>query len=103
MTGRGSSCRQRGMILVIVLWIITLLSVMAGSFAYSMRMETRLAAYGVGQAQARALAEAGVAYAALQVLAPADQPSDAQPWPVDGSEREWRFGQGQLRIAVTDA
>ena len=29
---------QRGMVLVIVLWIVTLLAVMAGGFAYSMRI-----------------------------------------------------------------
>ena len=36
------------MVLVIVLWIITLLAVMAGAFAYSMRVETRLAASADG-------------------------------------------------------
>ena len=49
---------QRGMVLVIVLWIVTLLAVMAGGFAYSMRVETRLATSAVEWAQARALAEA---------------------------------------------
>jgi len=45
------------MVLVIVLWIVTLLAVMAGSFAYSMRTETRLATSAVERSQARALAE----------------------------------------------
>ena len=43
---------QRGMVLVIVLWIVTLLAVMAGGFAYSMRVETRLATTAVERAQA---------------------------------------------------
>jgi hypothetical protein len=58
------------MVLVIVLWIVTLLAVMAGGFAYSMRIETRLATSTVERAQARALAEAGVAYAQAWQLDP---------------------------------
>ena len=48
------------MVLVIVLWIVTLLAVMAGGFADSMRVETRLATGVVERAQARALAEANL-------------------------------------------
>ena len=90
---------QRGMVLVIVLWIITLLAVMAGGFAYSMRIETRLATSAVERAQARALAEAGMAYALAWQLDP-----DAQKqWPPNGDPREWAFGGGRMRIEVTNA
>ncbi len=90
---------QRGMVLVIVLWIVTLLAVMAGGFAYSMRVETRLATSTVERAQARALAEAGVAYALAWQLDP-----DAQKqWPPNGDPRDWAFGGGRLRIEVTNA
>lgn len=94
--------REGGLVLVIVLWIIALLTVIASSFTYSLRTETKLAASAVERAQARALAEAGVQYAAWQVLRPdASQEAD-QAWPTDGSERIWPFGQGQVRIAVVD-
>lgn len=90
---------QRGMVLVIVLWIVTLLAVMAGGFAYSMRVGTRLATSAVERAQARALAEAGVAYALAWQLDP-----DAQKqWPPNGDPRKWTFGGGRLRIEVTNA
>ncbi len=89
---------QRGMVLVVVLWIISLLAVMAGSFAYSMRIETRIATGAVERAQARALAEAGVAYAFVWQLDP-----DSQEWPPDGNPRDWRFGSGRLQIRVEDA
>ncbi|MCB1775959.1 MAG: general secretion pathway protein GspK [Candidatus Competibacteraceae bacterium] len=90
---------HRGMVLVIVLWIITLLAVMAGSFAYSMRVETRLASSAVDRAQARALIEAGVAYAlAWQMDAQAQQ-----QWPANGDLHEWTFGGGRMRIRVEDA
>ena len=91
---------QRGMALVIVLWIVTLLAVMAGSFAYSMRIETRLATSTTERARARALAEAGVAYAQAWQL---DQEVSRKQWPPNGDPREWTFGGGRLRIEVTSA
>ncbi len=91
--------REGGMVLVIVLWIMTLLAVMAGSFAYSMRVETRLATGTVERAQARALAEAGIAYALAWQLDPEAQ----KQWPPNGDLREWSFGGGRLRIQVVDA
>lgn len=90
---------QRGMVLVIVLWIVTLLAVMAGGFAYSMRVETRLATSTVERAQARALAEAGVAYALAWQLDPEAQ----KQWPPHGDLHDWEFGGGRVRISVEDA
>lgn len=90
---------QRGVVLVIVLWIIALLAVMAGGFAYSMRIETRLAASMVDRAQARALAEAGIAYALAWQL----DPETPQQWPPNGDERDWTFGGARLRIRTIDA
>lgn len=91
---------QRGMILVIVLWIVTLLAVMAGSFAYSMRTEIRLALGAVERARARALAEAGVAYAMAWQL---DHDASRKTWPPNGDPREWVFGDGRVRIEVINA
>ena len=90
---------QRGMVLVIVLWIVTLLAVMAGGFAYSMRVETRLATTAVERAQARALAEAGMAYALAWQLDPELQ----KQWPPNGDPHDWMFGGGRVRIEVTNA
>ena len=90
---------QRGLVLVIVLWIVTLLAVMAGAFAYSMRIETRLATSAVERARARALAEAGVAYALAWQLNPETQ----KLWPPNGDPRDWEFGGGRVRIQVVDA
>ena len=90
---------QRGMVLVIVLWIVTLLAVMAGGFAYSMRVETRLATTAVERAQAHALAEAGMAYALAWQLDPELQ----KQWPPNGDPHDWTFGGGRVRIEVTNA
>ena len=100
MTGLGRIFKcQRGMVLVIVLWIITLLAVMAGSFAYSMRIETQMAASAAERARARALAEAGIAYALAWQL---DLEAQKQ-WPPNGDTHLWEFGEGRVRIAVTNA
>jgi general secretion pathway protein K len=101
----GYRIGQRGMVLVIVLWIVALLAVMAGAFAYSMRVETRLAARSVERAQARALGEAGVAYAiAWQLNAAAEaDPESRTRWPPNGDPHDWQFGGGTLRIEVVDA
>ncbi len=90
---------SRGMVLVIVLWIVTLLAVMAGGFAYSMRVETRLATSAVERAQARALAEAGVVYALAWQLDPEAQ----KKWPPNGDAQDWEFGGGRVRISAEDA
>lgn len=91
--------KSRGMVLVIVLWIITLLAMMAGTFAYSMRIETRLATSAVERAQARALAAAGVAYALAWQL---DYEANRTIWPPNGDVHTWSFGGGQVQIQVTD-
>lgn len=90
--------RQRGLALVLVLWTITLLAVIAGSFAYSMRTGTFVTRNAVDIAQARYLAEAGVQRALLALL----DPDPAQRWAGNGSVRAWSFGGGVLAISVRD-
>ena len=72
---------------------------MAGSFAYSMRTETRLVTSSSERAQARALADAGIAFAAYKLLL---QPDPENPWPAEGSIQSWEFGQGTVKISARD-
>ena len=51
---------QKGLALVMVLWVSMLLSLLAGSYAFGVRTETRVMADLRGRAEARALAEAAV-------------------------------------------
>ena len=46
--------REEGVALVLVLWVIMLLTVIAGNFAFSMRSEARIAANLLQNAQAQA-------------------------------------------------
>jgi general secretion pathway protein K len=64
-----------------VLWLLVLLTVIAASHARNVRVETRLAHNQMAQATARALAEAGVNHAILELLVRGDMPRR----PLDGS------------------
>ncbi len=89
--------RQRGVALIVVLWVVALLSLLAASFGLGVRREARLAAYHVGLPQWRAAAEAAVHYAAYRLRL-----SDPQwRWQVDGRVYHWHW-QGlpvELRLA----
>jgi len=54
---------QRGFALLLVIWVLAILAVLAAGFAAGTRSETRVARNLLDAAQARALAEAGVALA----------------------------------------
>ena len=63
-----ASVRQSGIALVMVLWVVSLLSVMALSVAASVRSGMLLARNAVDEVRAKALTDAAVSYAALQLL-----------------------------------
>lgn len=88
--------RQSGLALVIVIWILTLLSVMAGSFALTMRRETSVSAALTGNARALALAESGLNLAALMLR----QPDEEQRWLGDGSIYRLAGSVSELRIRI---
>ena len=90
---------QRGVALVLVLWVISLLAVIAGNFAYSMRGEAQIARNLVSTAQARALAEAGVHRAWYELTRP---PSDTQRWLPDGVDREMNVPGAAVKVTIQD-
>jgi general secretion pathway protein K len=73
--------RQKGLALVLVLWVLSLLTIMAGSFALSMRREAAIVAGLKANAQASAIAESGLAIAQMMLL----NPDQAKRWRADGS------------------
>jgi general secretion pathway protein K len=91
--------RQSGVALVLVLWAITLLAVIAGNFAFSMRNEAQIARNLTSTAQARAIADAGVQRAWLELSKPA---SDPQRWQADGSAHEMMFANASVRVVLAD-
>jgi len=100
---------SQGIALVLVLWVIALLSVMALGLTAAQRTESTLTANALAEARFRAAADAGIAYAALNLLAP--QATDAEAaatdaegqstvWLPDGSAHAWTFAEVPLAISV---
>jgi len=91
--------RQSGVALVLVLWAITLLAVIAGNFAFSMRNEAQIARNLTSTAQAKAIAEAGVQRAWLELTKP---PTDPQRWQANGVAHELTFANASVRVVLED-
>ena len=88
--------KKRGMALVLVLWVISLLTIMAGSFALSMRREASITAGIKNNAQALAVAESGIAIAELMLL----NPDQNQRWRADGSIYEIIATDTKVRVRL---
>ncbi|MGH8535204.1 MAG: general secretion pathway protein GspK [Gammaproteobacteria bacterium] len=88
----------QGFALVIVLWVVALLSIVAASLAFSMRTETTLAHDLVAQAQARALAEAGVYRGILELY----NPDRLRRWRGDGSPHRVRLAGVPITVSLQD-
>jgi general secretion pathway protein K len=89
---------QRGMALVLVLWLVVLLSVLATGHARNVHTETGLVSRQIETAQARALAEAGAQRAILDLMSGA-----ARQWPANGTVNSFKFDGQDISIAIRDA
>lgn len=87
------------MALIVVLWLLVLLTVIASSHAQNIRVETRLATQQVDAARARALAEAGIYHAILELFVT----DEAKRWPLNGTPVIIDLGGSSLTIAIRDA
>jgi general secretion pathway protein K len=91
--------RQTGVALVLVLWVITLLAVIAGNFAFSMRGEAQIARNLISTAKAQALADAGVQRAWFELLKP---PTDPQRWQANGVKHAFTLDGTLLTVSIHD-
>ncbi len=90
--------RNRGIALISVLWVVALLTVVAGGVSTGMQSETRLARNLMVSAQARHAAEGGVQLAVLALLGGARRTA----WQPDGSVHELVIGDAVVRVTVID-
>ena len=98
---KGQLNRETGVALVLVLWVLTLLGIIATSFSKSMRTETELARQLTLSAQARALAEAGIYRGILDLLRFRRHPQ--AKWQANGTVyKVIKLGGGEIRIAIQD-
>lgn len=86
----------KGFALVLVLWVLSLLTIMAGSFALSMRREAAIVTGSSHNAQAMAVAESGLAVAELMLL----NPDQLQRWRTDGSLYQLDYVKSKVRIQL---
>jgi general secretion pathway protein K len=88
---------QKGMALVLVLWVLSLLTIMAGSFALSMRRESAIVAGIKNNAQANAIAESGIAMAEMMLL----NSNPVKGWRPDGSIYEISTTDARIRVRLS--
>ncbi len=88
--------RQGGIALTIVLWVITLLTVIAANFSYTMKTDTLQARSQLDRLKARHLAEAGVRQAIWQLT----HPDQAQRWLSDGRSYSLQLGASEQHVSV---
>lgn len=102
MPAYGSAFRrkqgERGIALIVVLWVLALLAVLVLTFSGEARTDLQIARNQNAAAQARAIADAGVTLAILGVF----DPSPATQWSADGREHLLSFGGGTIRVSVQD-
>ncbi|MDI1276667.1 type II secretion system protein GspK [Methylobacter sp.] len=88
--------RPEGFALVLVLWVLSLLTIMAGSFALSMRREAGIVTGSSNNAQAAAIAESGLAVAELMLM----HPDPLQRWHTDGSVYQLDYADSKVRVRL---
>lgn len=90
---------QRGVALIIVIWIATLLTLVASSFIQAMRTDMQIVGNSVQRARLEAAAYAGVQRAILEFMKPQQI---AGRWATDGTANAWQYKDAALSISITD-
>ena len=98
VTGSASR-RQRGIALIIVLWITTLLMLIASSFIYAMRTDVKIVANSLARARLEATADAAVQRAILEMFKPPQLPGR---WTTDGVPQTWSYQGVAVEVSMTD-
>ena len=88
--------KHKGVALVLVLWVLSLLTIMAGSFALSVRRENAVIIGLKNNATATATAASGIAFAQWMLL----HPDINKRWRADGSIYHINGDKVQLRVRL---
>ena len=89
---------ERGIALVLALWLTILLTVIASGFAFSMRSEAIAARNAITLAQARAAADGAVERALFEL----SRPRLVDAWAPDGQQHLWRENDATLVVTAVD-
>ena len=92
--------RQRGVALVLVIWVTVILTVVAASFIVERRSEAMVVLNSVAMARTEAAANAGVARAIAESYR--NDPTALEAWKRDGSPHDWVFEGIPVRVEMRD-
>lgn len=90
--------RQRGVALVLVLWILLLVTISTGAYTLMARMDGLEAHTVLWSTHARLAAEAGLNFAVLGLR----DPEEEQRWIPDGRPYRILYGDAEIEVMVTD-
>ena len=90
---------QRGVALILVLWVSILLTVIAGSFAFAARTDMQVVQNSVATARAEAAANAGIYRILYELYKPHN---DGERWQADGQTHDMTFGGVKLAVSALD-
>jgi general secretion pathway protein K len=98
---------QRGIALLVVLWVLTILMVIVFSFSYLAKTETFSSLAFKEGWENKFLAEAGVERAIMELFYWKQNPlaleeEGRDPWRIDGSEYIGSLGKGSYRVRLSD-
>ena len=91
--------KQQGIALIIVLWIMTLLMLIASSFIYAMRTDVLIVANSVARARLEAAADAAVQRGVFEMFKPPQLPGR---WTTDGGLQTWGYQGVAVEVSMTD-
>ena len=97
-TRRPAPRRQRGMAMILVVWVIALMTVLLGSFALIARTENMQARHLFDTTAARYAAEAGLERAIFELR----RPDPVARWAGDGRPYEFQFDNALVHVELTD-
>jgi general secretion pathway protein K len=106
---------SRGIVLIMVLWVITILSVIVLEFSFAMRTEVNIAKNFKEETQLYAIAEGGVQRAVAELIFKHDPrvqqkrktqkadevPPEKKEWMTDGRPYSLPFDQGKCEVKIT--
>ena len=89
---------QRGIALIVVLWMLALLTIVIGSFAVLARTESLQSRFLFDTTAARYAAEAGLHRAVVELR----NPDIETRWVADGRPYTFMFGDAEVEVRITD-
>jgi len=98
LPGQCTARSQRGIALILVLWLTIMLTVIASGFAFSMRNEALSARNSLSLAQARAAADGAIDRMAFEL----SRPRYPTAWTSDGQPRKWREDDVEIVATAVD-